>query len=363
MCYDAGMPGDNNTRYISISTDTMIRGVLVALAVFLFWYLWDLVMIILTSIIFASFVESLIPYYKKIRIGRITGVVITYIIFALFTLGLFYLFAPLLITELYNLSGLLSKYLPDTPFLNYFSNDAFSGASSIVSGITDGLSLQTLIDTSNAFIDNLSASVLEVFSVAFGSIFNLILIVIISFYLSVEEKGIEKFLRIVIPIKYEDYAVDLWDRTRRKIALWVKGQMLLAVLVGVLVYLVLSLLGNDYALLLAIIAGLFELIPYGTIIALIPAFSFSYLSGGFQEALLVSGAFVIIHQFEVYLFSPLIINKVVGLSPFVIILSAVIGLELAGVWGVVLAIPLSVFFLELMNDVEKKKIKLKSHDA
>jgi predicted PurR-regulated permease PerM len=142
--------------------------------------------------------------------------------------------------------------------------------------------------------------------------FNFLLIILISFYLSVQERGIENFLRIIFPIKYEAYAVDLWERSRRKIALWMKGQMLLALVVGVLTYLTLSLLGIQYALLLALIAGIMELVPYGMIVSLVPAFAFSFLSGGLSSALLVTGAYLIIHQFEVFLFAPLIIKKSSG---------------------------------------------------
>jgi len=166
---------------------------------------------------------------------------------------------------------------------------------------------------------------------------------------------VENFLRIVVPPKEEEYIVDLWQRSRRKIALWLRGQMLLGVLITILTYLVLSLLGNQFALLLAIIAGLMELVPYGILIALVPAISFSYLSGGFSEALMVAGAYLIIHEFEVFLFSPLIIRKVVGLSPIVVILAAVIGFELGGIWGLVLAIPVAVFMMELIGDIEKHK--------
>jgi len=116
------------------------------------------------------------------------------------------------------------------------------------------------------------------------------------------------------------------------------------------------LMGIQYALLLAIIAGIMELVPYGILIALVPAFSFSYLSGGLGSALMVTGAYTILHQFEVFLFAPLVIKSVVGLSPLVVILAAVIGFELGGFWGLVLAIPVAVFIMELMSDLEKKKI-------
>lgn len=333
----------------------MIRVVLVGLSVFLVWFLRDLLLVVLTSIVLASFVESAVPYFKKIRFNRVFGIVVLYAVSLSILAGLFYLFAPLLITEIYNFSNFISAYIPGVSFLNYFQNEAFSGAKDLVNSLGGNFSIETLFSVSKAFILNLSGGFFQALSFTFGSVFNFILIILISFYLAIQERGIENFLRLIFPIKHEDYVVDLWERSRRKIALWLKGQAVLGVVVGVIIYLVLSLLGIEYALLLAIIAGVMEIVPYGIIVALIPAFTFSYLSGGIQSALMVSGAYLIVHQFEVFLFTPIIIKKIVGLSPIVIILSALIGFELGGVWGTVLAIPIAVIVMEFLSDIEKNK--------
>lgn len=340
---------------LSISTGSMIRAVVIAVCILLLWFLRDLLMVVLTSIVVASFVESAIPHLRKMGINRVLGVVMLYAVTLLFLAGLFYLFAPLLITEIYNFSVFLSSYIPGVSFLDYFQNEAFSGAKDIVSTISKNLSLGSLLSVSKTFISNLSGGFFATLSVAFGGIFNFVLIVVISFYLSIQERGIENFLRVVIPIKYENYAVDLWNRSSRKIGFWLKGQVVLGVVVAVLIYLVLSLLGIEYALLLSIMAGVMEIVPYGIIVALIPAFSFSYISSGLASALMVSGAYLIIHQFEVFLFTPLVIKHVVGLSPVVIILSALVGYELGGFWGILLAIPVAVVVMEYLSDLEKDK--------
>jgi predicted PurR-regulated permease PerM len=351
------MNGNNDPLSISVTTGTMIRAVLVLLSVFFLWFLLDLVLVVLTAIVLASFIESAFPFFQKMRINKIFGVVVVYVGALLVLAGVFYLFAPLLITEVYNFSIFISTYIPGVSFLNYFQNEAFSGAKDIVSSLSTDFSVNKLLEISKAFMANLSGGFINTISVAFGGIFNFMLIIFISFYLSVQDKGIEGFLRLIFPIKYESYVVDLWERSRRKIALWVKGQVVLGLVVAVLTYLVLSLLGIEYALLLAIIAGVMELVPYGILVAFIPAFSFSYISGGLASALMVTGAYLIIQQFETFLFAPLIIKKVVGLSPIVIILSALIGFELGGFWGLVLAIPVAVIVMEFLSDLEKDKIR------
>ena len=352
----------NNSTSISITTGTMVRVILVLLAVFLLWFLRDLAMVLLTAIVIASFVESAVPFFDKVRIGRVFGVVVLYTASLFIFAGLFYLFAPLLITEIYNFSNFVSAYIPGVSFFDFFRNEEFSGAKDVLSSLGNNFSIPALFSVSKAFVLNLSGGFFQTISIAFGGFFNFVLIIVISFYLSVQEKGIENFLRLVFPIEHEDYVVDLWERSRRKIALWMKGQVVLGVVVGVFTYLVLSLLGIEYALLFAVIAGVMDLIPYGTIIALVPIASFSYLSGGISDAVMVSAAYLIINQFEVFLFAPLIIKKIVGLSPIVIILSALIGYQLGGIWGLVLAIPVAVIVMEFLSDIEKHKTLARTHN-
>lgn len=355
MCYYEPMHEKGEAQSIVITTGTLLRGFLILLGLVLLWVLRDLVLILLTAIVISSFVNSAVPHFRKFGINRILGIVTLYTLTLSVLAALFYLFAPLLITEIYNFANFMSESIPGITFLDYFQNEAFSGAKDVVSGLPNNLSIRELFDVSKAFIENLSGGFFQTLSVAFGGILNFGLIILISFYLSIEEKGIENFLRIILPLQYEDYVVNLWERTSRKIALWMKGQILLGVLILVLTYLVLSLLGTPYALLLSIIAGIMELVPYGILVALVPAVAFSYLADGVSSALVVAGAYLIIHQFEVFLFAPLVIHSVVGLSPIVIILAALVGFELGGIWGGLLAIPAAVLFVELMADFEKHK--------
>ena len=174
--------------------------------------------------------------------------------------------------------------------------------------------------------------------------------------MSIKEKGIEGFLRIITPADSEEYVIGLWQRTEHKIGLWIQGQMLLGIIIGVLAYLGLTILGVKYSFVLALMTAFCELIPFGIYIAVIPAVLFSYLSGGVYLSIMSFILYFILHQFENYLIYPLIIKKVIGISSLIVILALLIGAELAGFWGVILAIPSAVCLLEFLDDVEKKKI-------
>ena len=113
----------------------------------------------------------------------------------------------------------------------------------------------------------------------------------------------------------------------------------------------------ENALLLAVIAGLFEIIPlFGPILAAIPAVTLSLVTGGMTSALLVVGLYIIVHQFENQLIYPLVVRKIVGVPPLVSILALIIGYKLAGFVGLLISVPVATMLIEFLNDVEKNKI-------
>jgi len=348
-----------NTR-ISISTNTLIKIVLLGVLIFAIIKLFNIVLVILTAIVIASFVESAVRRLKPYIKNRTLLVFLIYIITISIAIGLLSVFMPTFIEEMSALVSSLSQYIPNSSILNTFQPDSIVGAKDVVSNISRDASLGEIIKSSQVLISSFSGGFWDVFSGAFGGVFNFVLIIILSFYLSITEKGIENFLRVIAPGHIEEYLIDLWQRTERKIGLWVQGQMLLGLIIGVLSYLGLTIIGVKYALVLAIVTGFCEMVPFGIFLAMVIVTLFGFLDGGITMALLSFGLYFILHQFESYLIYPLIIKKVIGISPFVVILSIIIGAELAGFLGVILAIPVAVCLLEILDDIEKKKILSKS---
>ncbi|MEX2010571.1 MAG: AI-2E family transporter, partial [Parcubacteria group bacterium] len=145
-------------------------------------------------------------------------------------------------------------------------------------------------------------------------------------------------------------------RSQTKIGLWMQGQLLLAAIVMVLVYLGLLLIGVEHALLLAVAAGVFEIIPiFGPILAAIPAVLVAFAADGPGTALLVAGLFLVIQQFENHLIYPLVVKKVVGVPPMVSIIALLVGAKLAGFLGIVIAVPVAAILMEFLSDWEQDK--------
>lgn len=346
---------------INITSGTFVR-----LAVFIILGLMlvrirDLILVILTSITIASFVEAGVHKLGKWKIGRTLAVFLIYIITILFLFILFYLFIPIIIDEVAGLLTLVKDQFIDSNLFVTLPGDSISEAQNFVSGLTNATSLSEGISGSaQSLISGLSGGFIGTLSLFFGGILNFVLITVISFYLSVQDHGVENFLRIVIPLKHEDYAIDLWRRTERKIGLWFQGQLVLAFFIFILTYIGLLIIGVPYALLISLVTGLFELVPYGILLAIIPAVAFAYLDGGITLALIVVAFYTILQQIENYIIQPLVMRRMIGISPLVVILAILIGAKLAGFWGFILAIPMAVLVLEFMGDLERNKIAAKS---
>jgi predicted PurR-regulated permease PerM len=332
-----------NPASISISYETIVKVFATALLLWMLYTLSDVVLVVITAIVIASAAEPGARWFIRYGIPRVFAVIFIYITFiGLFaTLGFF--FVPAVLSEAASMVQSLSG-----------SNT--EGAMHFEAPFIGDVSFAEIAAQIQVLFQRLSQSPLEAVSAVFGGITSFILIIVFSFYFAVQEKGIEDFLRIITPLAYEEYIVSVWNRTQEKIALWAQGQFILGVLIGVFTYLGLSLLEVPYALLLAVTAGCLEVIPlFGPVLSAVPAIAFAYMSGGFQLASMVTILYLIIQQFENHLIYPLVVTKVVGVPPVMIILSLVIGLKLAGFYGVLLAVPMAALVQEAIADWDKKR--------
>jgi predicted PurR-regulated permease PerM len=137
-----------------------------------------------------------------------------------------------------------------------------------------------------------------------------------------------------------------------------QGQLVLALIVGVLLFLGLTILGIPNALLLAVVAGIFELIPvFGQILAAIPGVAIAGIHFGIGKAVIVAGLYFIVQQFEAHLIYPVVVKKVVGIPPLLVILSLLVGFKLVGFLGVLLSVPVAGAIQELVGDLEKSRAR------
>ncbi len=306
----------------------------------------DLVLVVLAAVVIASSLEPATLWLAKYKIKRVPATILIYLVLV----GLLFCFFLFFVPSLANEVLVYLNSMPSTIDLSVI----WSPVSNISS--LNQISVRELVEGARDVVSGTGEGAFKTASVVFGGALSIVLMVVLSFYLAVQEDGVGSFLRLITPIKQHDYIIDLWKRSQRKIGFWMQGQLLLGVIVGILTYLGLMLLGVKHALLLATVAALLEIIPvFGPILAAIPALAIATTQGGASLALLTLGLYVIIHQFENHLLYPLVVKKIVGVSPIVVILALVIGAKLAGFLGALLSVPLAAAFMEYVNDLEKRK--------
>lgn len=333
---------------ITISPGSIITALLFVIGIALVFYLRDLMLIVLTAIVLASAIEPAVQFFMRHKISRILSVLLVYVLFVFFVAGFGFAFLPPVLDEAAAFLGNLPSTLQTL--------ELSSGIGNLPGGIAENISPGQLAESLRTTFASFTGGLFTTVSAFFGGIVSLGLIIIFSFYFAVQETGIDDFLRLVVPVKHQEYALSLWKRSQDKIGKWMQGQLLLAVLVGVLLYLGLVILGVPYALLLAVLAAIFELIPvFGQFLAAIPAIAIAFTDGGATGALLVVGLYLIVQQFESNLIYPLVVKKVVGVPPILVILAILIGGSLAGFLGVLLSVPIAAALQEFINDIQKSK--------
>lgn len=345
----------NKEINVSITPSTVFTTLLILAGAYVFWLLRDLALLVLTAIVIASAIEPLVAFFIRRHIPRFVAALLVYVLVFGSVFSLLYFFFPPIIADAAGFISAMPKYL-DT--IN--ATSGFPG----VAGATDFFGgeqqegqpfVQILLSLQSLFAAG-SGGAIQLFIMFFGGIFSLMLVIVLSFYFALQDTGVDDFLRMVMPVAYEEYSVDLWKRSQKKIGLWMQGQVLLSVIVAILVYLGLLIIGIPYALLLSVFTAIAEIIPvFGSLIAGTAAAVVGYSDGGISLGLIVAGLFIVVNQFESNLIYPLIVKKIVGIPPLLVIVALIAGGTLAGFLGVLLSVPVAAVVLELITDFDKRK--------
>jgi predicted PurR-regulated permease PerM len=348
------------SKFVKVSNGTFVRFLLIVLLAYVLFLLRNTLVLVLAAIVIASFVEAGVRAFARRGIKRTLSVPIIFVLGLVVVFAILYSFVPIIFTELSSVISIITKYLPNTSAI---SQESIQNTTQLVTSLSEKFSIADLLGNIKTAATSLSSGVTSIIGTTFGGLIDLILVLVMSFYLSIEERGMTAFLRILTPKKHESYVLDLWQRTQYKIGVWFQGQMLLGLIMGVLSFIVLTVLGVNYSFLIAAITGISELIPFGIIFAAIPAIIFAAINGGVLLAFKVLVFYVLAQQVENYALSPIIARRIVGIPPLVVLLSFLIGISLAGFWGALVAMPVAVFILEYMGDVEKQKLVVVSNNA
>ena len=347
---------------ISITAGTVLKTVIILALAFFLFQLRSVVLIVLTAIVIASAVEPGVRSMTRRGLPRILGVIGVYaLLFGTFFV-IFYFFLPSVLEDFATCAANIPSYLESIAHSGAFdSYTSILGLPSVstISSADVMTSIRESLNIGGAF-GNAFSAVTHIF----GGVFSLILIIVFSFYFAVIETGVDDFLNIITPKSHQAYVAGLWRRSQHKIGLWMQGQLLLGVIMGVLVFLLLTIFQVPHALVLAVIAGCFEIIPvFGPILAAVPAVAIAFAAGGPKLGIIVVFIYIIAQQFENHLIYPQVVTRVVGVPPLLVILALIVGAELAGFLGIILSVPAAATLQELVKDLQGGKLPWQSVDV
>lgn len=312
-----------------------INGVNAATIVFTVFFLLSLYFLFvireILTLLFLAFIlmVALNPVSKKIRrltkLGRTPSILLAYLIFITLLIGFLSILIPPLVTQL---SG-ITKFI-DIPFVQ-------SHVSEFTFSLSELSNIASQIGTSVNALWSIIGS-------TFSTIFTLFTLFVLSFFMLQERQELHKKMHWLFKSPQEiEHIKEVIDSIEDQLGGWVRGELILMLVIGLMTFIGLSILGVPYAVPLALLAGALEILPnIGPTIAAVPAILVAYLTLGPVMAGAVLLLNLVVQQLENNLIVPHVMRASANVNPLVSIVAILIGVQLGGVMGALLAVPLYI---------------------
>jgi len=270
-----------------------------------------------------------VVYLVRKKIPRGLAVTLVYLVFILFFISIISVIIPPIIIETSNLIRSLPIIFQQT--FPYIKN------------ITDPTNL-------TKYIPDVTNNIFNFISSVFSNTLFVVTTMFFALYFLLEETLVDRFLHHYFGKNIADKLSNTLSCAEKRMSSWFWGEIVLMTVVGTLTYVGLLLVGVRYALPLAVLAGLLEVVPnIGPVISAIPAiiigFSQNYFTGFSATAL-----YIIVQQLENNLIVPIIMKKAVGLNPILTLIALLLGGRIGGILGVLLAIPILLFVETILHE-------------
>jgi len=330
---------------LDISWSAIIK---VFIAIFIFYIIYlarDIALWFFFGLAISVLLEPAINFLRKTRMPKFVAVLLIYLsIFGVLGL-LIYFTAPIFISELKQFSQFLPDYFEKiSPVLRQLGVDVAQSFSEFTGFLVGGL-------------EESSGGVLNALMAFFGGLSSAVFILTIAFFLSLGDKGPEKFLSLVLPRKYEEQIIAFFEKAQIKVASWFGARLLACFFVGVASFIIFYIFGIKYAFLLALISAILNFIPYiGPWITAVTLIIFIAVSAGswavvFYVLMSVWG----IQAIENNLLTPLLMKKMIDLPPVLVLISLLAGAKIFGFLGMIFAVPVFGIIYEFVKEFLEKR--------
>ncbi len=337
----------NEHKSIEISTTSILKFVFILILLWFLWAVRGVFFVLLISVIISSAMDPLADFLYKRKIPRGLSVLLVYIV----------------VFGLITLAGFLLVPAMGEQFGEIKNADVYQTFTDKIGVYRESLSHSSLGQSINnsikEFTNNFGSTVFQTTKGVVTGAVSIVTILVISFYLTAEENGMKNFIKHLAPFKHQPYVLKLVNQIQRKMGAWVLGQFILSAVIFGLVFIGLSLLHVKYALVLALFAAIFEMVPMiGPFLSGTIACFFAFLQSPTLAAMVLI-MWVVTQQLESNIIVPIVMSRSVGLNPVLVILGILIGGTLGGILGILIAVPvmsgISVFVSDVLEDREARE--------
>jgi predicted PurR-regulated permease PerM len=318
---------------IEISYKTIVFAVLFLISLVLIWQLRGIFLLLFLCFIFMQALNPTVSRLERLKIPRFVGILLIYFIILI---GISFAAAGI-IPALVEQTTSLIETLPNT-----ISNINLWGIKPI--------------DISSQFklLENLPSNIATTLFSIFSNIVSVFVFFVLTFYLLIERKNLDKYAVSIFGQKNQDKVILIMNELEKRLGNWVNAQLFLMLTIGVLSYIGYLVIGLNYVVPLAIIAGLLEIVTnIGPTIATVIA-AFVGLTVSPLTALMAIAWGIIVQQLENNFIVPKVMKATIGLNPLITILLIASGAQLGGVVGAVLAIPTYLTISTIVSVLNKK---------
>jgi predicted PurR-regulated permease PerM len=329
-------------RLLDISWGSILKIAVAAIGFYLLFLLRDVLIWIIFAVIISILFNPAIDFLRRFM-PRVIATVLVYLsVFSIIGV-MIYLVAPLFLKEVQQFSIAFPEYFERlSPPLKNLGIEAFESFDSFTKTIEEGLA-------------KVSSNVFMAIGAIFGGLFSTITIVSIALFLSLEEKGLERIIKVLTPKKYEAFVLSLWERSQKKVSGWFGARVLASVFVGLMTFVTCYVLDINYAVSFALFSAVFNFIPFiGPVLAAV-VIAIIVAADSWLKAIFFLVATILIQQIEGNILSPVLTKRLIGLPPALVLIAVMIGAKLWGLMGALLAIPIAGILFEFLRDFLKKK--------
>lgn len=312
---------------VDISVASLIKIVIFALALWVLYLVRDIIVLLFVVGIITIALEPFVERLEKDGVPRGFSVIVLYLALLVVIGVMVYFIVPPVANQI----GELTINLP------YYASRIDEINLSYIFPLSD------VLESISSQLSGAASSVITTLISIFGGIVSAIVVFALTYYSLVEKEGLRKLATLIVPVVHKDKLYNTIQKVSEKLGSWLRGQVILMLTIGAVDGVILSALGIKYALTLALLAGLLEIIPtVGPIIATLAAVFVAFSSGAaIWKVILLVVLFILVQQLEGHILVPKIMQKTVGLSPIIVIVAILIGAKLLGVGGAMLAVPVA----------------------